>query len=363
MAASPTPRPAGAERAFDAARAALGLLPDEAACPHPLAVAFSGGADSTALLRLACLLAPGRVQAFHIHHGLQAAADDFEQHCVDLCQAWGVPLRVLRVQARHAPGESPEDAARRARYAALAEAARSQMQAGQGGGTTGGAAHTSSNSGTTDAPGIRIWLGQHADDQVETLILALSRGAGLPGLSAMPARFEREGVVFERPLLSVPGSELRAWLQAEGITWVEDPTNQDVAFTRNRIRHQLLPALETAFPQFRETFARSSRHAAQAQALLAQLAQDDLAVARPPGQNGLRIEALQALSRERQANLLRHWLRMDHGTSPSAAQLEELLDQVGACRTRGHGIELRAGTGRIERNGLALVFIAGRSLD
>ena len=247
----------GSPSAASAARTGPRPLASAPEAPHPLAVAFSGGADSTALLRLACDLAPGRVQAFHIHHGLQDAADDFERHCVALCGAWQVPLAVVRVQARHAPGESPEDAARRARYAALAEAARTHRAQ-------------------------RVWLGQHADDQVETLLLALSRGAGLPGLAAMPARFERDGVVFERPLLAVPGAELRTWLRALGVAWVEDPSNQNAAFTRNRIRLQLLPALEAAFPQFRETFARSARHAAQAQVLLEQVAAQDLATALAP---------------------------------------------------------------------------------
>jgi tRNA(Ile)-lysidine synthase len=311
--------------------------------PHPLAVAFSGGADSTAILRLACDLVPGRVQAFHIHHGLQDAAHDFERHCVALCEAWQVPLTVVRVQARHAPGESPEDAARRARYAALAEAARSH-----------GAQ--------------RVWLGQHADDQVETLVLALSRGAGLPGLAAMPVYVERDGVMFERPLLAVPGAELRAWLRGMNIAWVEDPSNQDASFTRNRIRLQLMPALEAAFPQFRETFARSARHAAQAQALLEQVAVQDLATALAPtaegGEGGgvgvgagLLIAPLHAFTRERLANLLRHWLRAVHRTSPTAAQLEEVLGQVAACRTRGHRIHLRVGAGHLERDGPALFFL------
>ncbi len=308
-----------------------------------MAIAFSGGADSTALLRMACDIAPGRVQAFHIHHGLQAAADDFERHCVTLCSAWQVPLAVVRVQARHAPGDSPEDAARRARYAALADAARTHRAQ-------------------------RVWLGQHADDQVETLLLALSRGAGLPGLAAMPARFERDGVHFERPLLAVPGADLRAWLQALGIEWVEDPSNQDAAFTRNRIRLQLMPALEAAFPQFRETFTRSARHAAQAQALIEQVAAQDLATALAPtaggkGGNGigegagLPIAAMHALTRERQANLLRHWLRAVHHTAPTAAQLEEVLGQVAACRTRGHRIHLRVGAGHLVREGATLIFL------
>ena len=245
-----------------------------------------------------------------------------------------MPLQVLNVQARHAPGESPEDAARRARYGALAEAAR---EAGAG----------------------CVWLGQHADDQAETVLLALSRGAGLPGLAAMPAAFEREGMRFERPLLAVPGAELRQWLEEGGIAWVEDPTNADEAFTRNRIRRQLLPALEAAFPQFRDTFARSARHAAQAQALLAQVAADDLAAV-ADGAGGLvtpGLAGLQALTRERQANLLRHWLRQAHGVGCSAAQLQELLDQVDACRTRGHRIHLRVGPGHVVRQGEGLAFL------
>ena len=293
----------------------------------PLAVAFSGGADSTALLLAAARLWPGQVRAIHIHHGLQSAADAFERHCVETCQRQGVPLQVLRVDARHRRGESPEDAARRARYAALAQAARGQ-----------GAAV--------------VWLAQHADDQAETLLLALSRGAGLGGLAAMPERFEREGMAFERPLLRVPGPALREWLVQQDAAWVEDPSNTDTAFTRNRIRHQLLPALEAAFPAFRETFARSARHAAQAQRLLAQLAAQDLAaMGGVPG-----LAALQALPRERQANLLRHWLRVAHGAAASTAQLEALLDQVDACRTRGHAIRLKVGEGFVLRAGPLLAW-------
>ncbi len=110
------------------------------------------------------------------------------------------------------------------------------------------------------------------------MLLALSRGAGLPGLAAMPQRFQRHGMQFERPLLGTSGAAIRAWLAEQGVSFIDDPTNADTAFTRNRIRHELLPALEKAFPQFRDTFARSARHAAQAQELLAALAADDLAV-------------------------------------------------------------------------------------
>ena len=188
MAASPTPRPTPASTGGNPALAPLqGLNPS-----LPLAVAFSGGADSTALLLAAAQAWPGQVHAIHVHHGLQAAADDFERHCMAVCEQAGVPLHALRVDARHASGESPEDAARRARYRALAGAAQANGLA-------------------------CVLLGQHADDQVETLLLALSRGAGLPGLAAMPARFERHGMRFERPLLGTSGAALRQWLDDAGI--------------------------------------------------------------------------------------------------------------------------------------------------
>jgi len=138
MAGSKTPRPTPAD------------FPSLDALAHhlPLAVALSGGADSTALLIACALRWPGQVQAIHVHHGLQDAADRFQAHCEELCLAWQVPLTTVRVDARHGSGESPEDAARRARYAALVQAAREL-----------GLSH--------------VALAQHADDQLETVLLAL----------------------------------------------------------------------------------------------------------------------------------------------------------------------------------------------
>ncbi|MDO5692992.1 MAG: tRNA lysidine(34) synthetase TilS [Pseudomonadota bacterium] len=300
----------------------------------PLAVAFSGGADSTALL-LACVQRwPGQVHAWHIHHGLQAAADDFERHCVQLCQRLGVPMQVRRVDARAAPGDSPEDAARRARYKAFDALAQ---------------AHQAQNAIKT------VVIAQHADDQAETVLLALSRGAGLAGLAAMPKCWQRGDVTFWRPLLEVPGPLIRDWLREQGERWAEDPTNTDERFVRNRIRVRLLPALEVAFPQFRATFARSAAHAAQAQALLHELAAQDLALAGSPP----RIAALQALSSARQTNVLRYWLARQ-GTSASTAQMTELLSQIAACTTRGHRISLKVGAGWLERQGETLAWVGSQ---
>ena len=288
----------------------------------PFAVAFSGGADSCALL-LACVRRwPMQVRAVHVHHGLQAAADDFAAHCQILCDLWSVPLVITRVQAHAASGESPEDAARLARYQAYAQVLQTHW---------GGAIQD-------------IALAQHADDQVETVLLALTRGAGLPGLSAMPALAERGGLRIHRPWLDVPSQQLRDWLVQEGVTWIEDPTNQDQRYTRNRIRHQLLPALDKAFPSFRQTFGRSARHAAQAQLVLDDMALIDLQLIGVPPQ----LLALQKLSAPRQANVLRAWLQQRQ-VACSTAQLDQLLHQIDACRTRGHQIDIKVGEGFVRR--------------
>ena len=318
----------------------------------PVAVAYSGGADSTALLLMLANQHPGHVQAIHIHHGLQAAADDFAAHCKAFCEALGVPLHVVHVDAKPATGQSPEDAARTARYAALsgkvlqlntvlAQQNRAQLAIK------------------------KVAIAQHADDQIETLLLALSRGAGLPGLSSMPASWLRDGVEFVRPLLGMTSIEIRAWLAGRGLTarhpgsanlgqgWVEDPTNADTQFTRNRIRHDLIPALEKTFPQFRQTFARSAAHAAEAQSILWQIAIEDIArTSNPP-----RITALQNLTPQRRGNVLRYWLKASHQASPSTAQLAELQSQIANCTDRSKQLHIKIANGHVERNGEMLVYL------
>ncbi|RST56812.1 tRNA lysidine(34) synthetase TilS [Variovorax sp. MHTC-1] len=303
------------------------------AAPLPLGIAYSGGADSTALLHAAAQRWPGQIQALHVHHGLQHAADDFEAHCAATCSALGVPLHVGRVDARHAPGESPEDAARRARYQTLAALAQAH-----------GLQH--------------VALAQHADDQVETMLIALSRGAGLDGLAGMPPRIERHGVDFHRPMLEVHASALREWIAASATAHIDDPSNTDLRYTRNRIRLQVLPTLAAALPQFRETFARSARNAAKASGLLAEIAAQDIATAGSPPT----LAALRALPRERLANALRHWLKREHGAVPSEAQLDQLLDQIAACSTRGHRIRLKVADGYLLREGEFLRWYNARPL-
>lgn len=293
----------------------------------PLAVAYSAGADSTALLVAAARRWPSQVSAVHVNHGLQAAAAQFEHHCETMCAALAVPLQVIRVDGRHSPGESPEDAARRARYEAIHQAALARGIA-------------------------TVCLAQHADDQVETVLLALSRGAGVAGLAGMRPSWQRDGVQYARPLLGVAAPDIRQWLRAQGIAWLDDPTNASERFTRNRIRARIMPALAESFPAFRDTFARSARHAAQAQDVLDEVAAADLRAVGSP----LQISKIRELTRARQANMLRHWLKSVHEQQASAAQMDELLDQLAACATRGHRIRLRVGHGFVTREQDGLAF-------
>ncbi len=295
----------------------------------PLAVAYSGGADSTALLLACAQKWPGQVSAMHINHGLQVAAGAFEVHCQRFCAAINVPLTVQHVDARKQPRQSPEDAARRTRYQAFQAIAHASQAL---------------------VAIYSIAIAQHADDQIETLLLALSRGSGLPGLCAMPQHWRRDGIDYHRPLLQVSSADIRSWLIHQGVGFIDDPSNTDERFTRNSIRAQLMPALQKCFPQFRDTFARSITHTVQAQSLLLEVAEQDLAqIGVPP-----RLAALQMLSRPRQANVLRHWLQTAHQATPSAAQLNELMHQIASCTHRGHALHLKVSTGFCLRRGTEL---------
>ena len=315
--------------------------------PRRLAIAFSGGADSTALLlgvlRLFCTTAPSPlpmagpppdITALHVHHGLQSSADVFAQHARALCLALQRPATLaacqltylsIPVQVALNKGDSVEARAREARYGALAQTA-------------------------TAASADLVLLGHHANDQAESVLLALSRGAGVAGLAGMAPRFHRHGMLFERPLLHTPQSLIKDWLRQHQVPWIEDPSNTDLRFTRNRLRHAVLPVLEEHLPGFGASLERSARLAAQADSLLQELAEIDLLqTGNPP-----HILQLQTLSQQRQANVLRHWLKQTHGTIGSESQMRALLRLIAACRTRGHRIDVKVGHGHVVREGAAL---------
>ncbi|KTC20998.1 tRNA(Ile)-lysidine synthetase [Pseudomonas putida] len=248
-------------------------------------VALSGGLDSTVLLHLLAQQPAAPLRALHVHHGLQAAADAWPAHCQRLCDSLGVPLDIIHVHV--APGASLEQGARDARYAAFAQALR---------------------------PGELLLTGQHRDDQAETLLFRLLRGAGLRGLSGMPAQRALGQGSLLRPLLDTPRDELLAYATAHGLHWIEDPSNDDTQFSRNYLRHQVLPALTRRWPQASRSLARSAAHLAEAQGLLDEVAQQDLAQASTPdafawlGCPSLDLEVLRQLSPARQRNALQYWL-------------------------------------------------------
>ncbi|MBV4553941.1 tRNA lysidine(34) synthetase TilS [Pseudomonas sp. SWRI102] len=252
-------------------------------------IAFSGGLDSTVLLHLLVSLAKNQtlpaLSAIHVHHGLQAVADAWPDHCQRVCEALGVPLQVVSVRVR--PGASVERAARDARYGAFIAATHDN-----------------------DA----LLTAQHRDDQAETLLFRLLRGAGVRGLSAMPRQRPLGQGHLLRPLLDVSRAELQTYAAQQGLKWVEDPSNDDHRYARNYLRQRVFPALTEQWPQASMTLARSAAHLSEAQGLLDDLAQIDLGRVLTPGAfdwlglRSLELAPLQALSPARQRNVLSHWL-------------------------------------------------------
>jgi len=252
-------------------------------------IAFSGGLDSTVLLHLLATLSQHHalpaLSAIHVHHGLQAAAEAWPDHCRSVCAALGVPLDVVNVQVR--PGASIERAAREARYGAFVAATHGNEV---------------------------LLTAQHRDDQAETLLFRLLRGAGVRGLAAMPRQRPLGLGHLLRPLLEVSRAELETYATQQSLSWIDDPSNDDHRYARNYLRQRVFPLLAGHWPQASATLARSDAHMGEAQGLLDDLARIDLAQAVTPdafdwlGLQSLVLAPLQALSPARQRNALSHWL-------------------------------------------------------
>jgi len=275
-----------------------------------VAVACSGGRDSLALLHATAIAARDQgldVVALHIHHGLLPDADAWFDHVERVCLQWaadGLPVRFLghRLTARPRRGDSIEAWAREARYVALAEMARA-AEAGI------------------------VLLAHHRRDQAETFLLQALRGAGVAGLSAMPSSIERDGLVWQRPWLDVPRAHIEAYVRQFGLQPVEDPSNTDSRFARNRLRADVWPALAVAFPEAEVALTASARWAQQATAVLDEVAVADLATC--SSGDRLDIAAWSALSDARRANALRAWLRERTGEPAAATLVERLRVELG----------------------------------
>ena len=279
----------------------------------PIAVALSGGRDSVALLDAVIDGAPAHglaVTAIHIHHGLSAHADAWARFCVELCAARAVPLLERRVDVARGARKSVEAEARRSRYAALSAAAiESGIQA--------------------------VLLAHHQDDQAETVLLQLLRGAGPHGLAAMPiARTDATGILWLRPLLDVPRAVINAYIEARGLPFVDDDSNTDVRYARNALREQVIPALAKMAPGYPATVARAAQLEAEAAALIDDLAAIDAKSACDG--TTLSREALCSMPPHRGRNLLRWFLRQRGLPPPSARRLDAMYAQLKDARIDGH---------------------------
>jgi tRNA(Ile)-lysidine synthase len=263
-----------------------------------LVVAFSGGLDSCVLLHLLANLRktlPFQLSAHHVNHGLSLNAASWANFCAEFCAKLSVPFTLSTVKVEKNSGLGLEATAREARYNALL---------------------------STDSD--FIVLAHHQDDQAETLLLQLARGAGVKGLAGMGAINNK----LLRPLLDVPRSALEAYAKANNLTWINDESNADTKFDRNFMRHEILPNLEKQYPAIKQTISRSAAHLAEASALLDDLAELDASNALQQNSQQLSLQTLASLSTARANNVLRWWLAQNQLAMPSTQVLQQIVLQL-----------------------------------
>ncbi len=263
-------------------------------------VGFSGGMDSTVLLHATSRLAGDarlELSALHVHHGLSRHADDWASSCRKVCGKLGIPIKVIEVDLRAGSGEGIEAAARRLRHKAL-----------------------------SDQPANWVLLAHHADDQAETVLHNLLRGTGVRGAAAMP---EARGCVL-RPMLGLGREVLLEYAQTHHLAWIEDESNDDLRYTRNFLRRQIIPAISARFSRAREQLAAAAGHFGEANSLLDDLAIMDLGACRP--EFPLPLTLFRNLPDARSRNLLRAMLGWHKLQSPDERRLKEFVRQL---RTAG----------------------------
>ena len=298
---------------------ALANIPRE----HSVAVALSGGTDSAALALVATQVCAQRGQSlyfFHIHHGLMREADAWAAHLAELAIALEVPLVVRHVQVDLAQGLGTEASAREARYQALAALAQEHQVAA-------------------------LLLAHHQQDQAETVLLRLLRGAGVLGLSAMQYDVERQGMRLLRPWLEIERADLVSITQAfaarTGWQAVEDPSNADPQYKRGAFRTELVPVLETHWPAWRQTLVRHARQATEVTEILDEVAASDWLTLDPDASGqSFSLKAWRDLSSARQALVLRYWLGQQQVAMPGERRLADLMRQLRQLHALGHDREL-----------------------
>jgi tRNA(Ile)-lysidine synthase len=274
--------------------------------PSGYLVAYSGGCDSHVLLHaLAAVreqLPVPNVEVIHINHGLQSEAPQWQAHCKNVCNRLDLPYRSVAVEARAQSGESPEAAARAARYTAFSEHLGERQM---------------------------LLLAHHQDDQAETLLLQLLRGSGVKGLAAMPEVTHFAGGWLARPLLFYTHEMLCDYARQQQLQWIEDPSNFDTELDRNFLRHEVFPKLQERWPSASVLLSRASEHQAEAAALLNELAALDWQQVEGTSPNQIRLTALARLSVARQRNLVRYWIGERCGLPlPDSRHLERIFAEV-----------------------------------
>ncbi len=301
-----------------------------------LVVGYSGGMDSHVLLHAIHhlqLTDPAetglqrfQLRALHINHGLSSHADTWQAHCQQVCLALPVPFQAQSVTVQQKPGDSLEEQARQARYQVFAE----QLQ-----------------------PNEILLMAHHQDDQAETLMLRLMRGAGPRGLAAMPLNRPLGRGLLWRPLLEIPRTELQTYAIANNLQWIDDESNLDIRFDRNFVRHELFPLIAKRWPGYRQSWHRSSLLCADADQLNQELADIDLKAVATANKKQLDCKALGALSSARQRNVIRYWLNLLEFPDPGWQVLrrcsEELLSAAVDAQPEllWNGCELRRSQNRI----------------
>lgn len=288
-----------------------------------VAVALSGGTDSVALALVAAEVCAQRAQPlyfFHIHHGLMPEADAWAEHLSELSRALAVPLIVRHVRVDLGQGLGTEASAREARYQALAELAAEHQVAA-------------------------ILLAHHQQDQAETVLLRLLRGAGVLGLSAMQEDVERQGLRLLRPWLEIERADLVAiahdYAHRTGWHAVEDPSNIDPQYKRGAFRTELVPVLEQHWPAWRQTLVRHARQAADVSEILEEVVALDWQTLEPEASGqSFSLKAWRDLSPARQALVLRYWLDQQQLAMPGERRLADLMRQLRQLHALGHDREL-----------------------
>ncbi len=271
--------------------------------PQQIYIAYSGGVDSHVLLHLCASISSlqNKITAVHIHHGLQAVGDAWPSHCRSVAKQLGVDFVEIHVDARSAGRESPEEAARNARYDAL-KALLSENDV--------------------------LMVAQHREDQLETVLLQLFRGAGLQGLSGMPEMMVFGKGVLLRPLLNTPKQVIDQYARQHDFNFIEDPSNQGIDFDRNFLRNEIVPLLKQRWPSIDKTVSRSAVHCAEASELLSKLAGDQFKQVYQTKDATLSIPALVKLDVTEQALIVRQWFARLGLKMPPRAFVLRILSMI-----------------------------------